>query len=148
MTGSYHYINMLLAMLKKHLSHFTSLLLCSACFAQSTTAVTSYKAPPAVMNEFMDKRFGMFIHFGPVTLRGTEISWSRYHEVAVNDYDSLYREFDPVLFNADAWVRAAKDAGMKYITITAKHHDGFCLWPTSVSAYNIANSPFKPGYRG
>jgi hypothetical protein len=84
------------------------------------------------MPEFMDQRFGMFVHFGPVTLRGTEIGWSRNKEVAQADYDSLYKEFNPVLFNADAWVKAAKDAGIKYLVITAKHHDGFCLWPTKL----------------
>jgi alpha-L-fucosidase len=95
------------------------------------------------MDNFMAKRFGMFIHFGPVTLRGTEIGWSRGHEVPAAEYDTLYREFDPVLFNADQWVRTAKEAGMRYLTITAKHHDGFCLWPTAVSPYNISNSPFR-----
>jgi len=95
------------------------------------------------MTTFMSKRFGMFIHFGPVTLRGTEIGWSRSREVPAAEYDTLYREFDPVLFNAGTWVRTAKQAGMKYLTITAKHHDGFCLWPTAVSPYNIGNSPFK-----
>lgn len=95
------------------------------------------------MTEFMSKRFGMFIHFGPVTLRGTEIGWSRSREVPAAEYDTLYREFNPVLFNADTWVRTAKQAGMKYLTITAKHHDGFCLWPTAISPYNIGNSPFK-----
>ncbi|WP_256009431.1 alpha-L-fucosidase [Desertivirga xinjiangensis] len=93
--------------------------------------------------DFMSKRFGMFIHFGPVTLRGTEIGWSRNKEVSQEDYDSLFREFNPVLFNADAWVRVAKKAGMKYLVITAKHHDGFCLWPTHSSGYNIMSSPFK-----
>ncbi|RWY54206.1 alpha-L-fucosidase [Mucilaginibacter gilvus] len=96
-----------------------------------------------LMPEFMDQRFGMFVHFGPVTVRGTEIGWSRNKEVAQADYDSLYKEFNPVLFNADAWVKAAKDAGIKYLVITAKHHDGFCLWPTKFSDYNVMNSPFK-----
>jgi alpha-L-fucosidase len=91
----------------------------------------------------MAKRFGMFIHWGPVALRGTEIGWSRNREVKQGEYDSLYKEFNPVLFNADNWVKAAKDAGMKYLTITAKHHDGFCLWPTKFTDYNIMNSPFK-----
>ncbi|HET7119184.1 MAG TPA: alpha-L-fucosidase, partial [Hanamia sp.] len=53
------------------------------------------------------------------------------------------KEFDPVLFNADTWVKTAKDAGMKYLTITAKHHDGFCLWPSKYTSYNISNTPFK-----
>jgi alpha-L-fucosidase len=55
----------------------------------------------------------------------------------------LYREFNPVLFDADAWVKAAKEGGFKYLTITAKHHDGFCLWPTKYTDYNIMNSPYK-----
>jgi alpha-L-fucosidase len=101
------------------------------------------KTPANSVREFMDKRFGMFIHWGPVTLRGTEIGWSRGEQVSTDEYDNLYKEFNPVLFNADAWVKAAKDAGMKYLTITAKHHDGFCLWPTAASDYNIMHSPFK-----
>ncbi|HEX7757785.1 MAG TPA: alpha-L-fucosidase, partial [Niabella sp.] len=98
---------------------------------------------PKNIETFMQLRFGMFIHWGPVTLRATEIGWSRNHEVTRDDYDSLYKEFDPVLFNAEDWVRTARDAGMKYLTITAKHHDGFCLWPTKYTAYNIKNSPYK-----
>lgn len=122
------------------------ILLCAgfSLMAQNKTVVdpaiiTSKK----ILDGFMDKRFGMFIHWGPVTLRGTEIGWSRGHQVPVNEYDNLYKEFNPVLFNADAWAKTAKDAGMKYLTITAKHHDGFCLWPTAYSDYNIMNSPFK-----
>ncbi len=97
----------------------------------------------AAMKQFMDRRFGMFVHFGPVNLRGTEIGWSRGKEVSFDDYDNLYKEFNPVLFNANEWVSVAKQAGMRYMVITAKHHDGFLLWPSAVSAYNIANTPFK-----
>ena len=104
---------------------------------------TDIKTSPKVMEDFMFKRFGMFIHWGPVTLRGTEIGWSRGHQVPVEEYDQLYKEFNPVLFDANQWVKAAKDAGMKYLTITSKHHDGFCLWPTQFSDYNISNTPFK-----
>lgn len=91
----------------------------------------------------MDKRFGMFIHWGPVSLRGKDISWSRGNEIAQDDYDSLYKEFNPVLFNADDWVKTARDGGMKYLTITAKHHDGFCLWPSRYSTHTIAYTPYK-----
>lgn len=112
-------------------------------FAAEAQPPAAIKTRSQVLKGFMDKRFGMFIHWGPVSLRGTEIGWSRNHEVAQPDYDSLYREFNPVLFNADSWVKAAKDAGMKYITLTAKHHDGFCLWPTAFTSYNIMNTPFK-----
>lgn len=101
------------------------------------------KTSDSVLQDFMDKRFGMFIHWGPVTLRGTELSWSRNHQVPQEEYDSLYREFNPVLFDAESWVKTAKAAGMKYITITAKHHDGFCLWPSRYTSYNIANTPYK-----
>jgi alpha-L-fucosidase len=109
----------------------------------NTTVDPSILTPKKYVDDFMAKRFGMFIHWGPVALRGTEIGWSRNREVKQAEYDSLYKEFNPVLFNADSWVKAAKDAGMKYLTITAKHHDGFCLWPTKFTDYNIMNSPFK-----
>ena len=118
-------------------------LLSVGLFANPQVNDKSIKTSKAVLDSFMDKRFGMFIHWGPVTLRGTEIGWSRSHEVSTEEYDNLYKEFNPVLFDADAWVKTAKDAGMKYLTITAKHHDGFCLWPTAYSSYNIMNSPFK-----
>ncbi|MEO7212183.1 alpha-L-fucosidase [Mucilaginibacter sp.] len=120
---------------KRYLITCLLLIISAQSFAQQTQK--------ARMPEFMDQRFGMFVHFGPITLRGTEIGWSRNKEVAQADYDSLYKEFNPVLFNADNWVKAAKDAGIKYLVITAKHHDGFCLWPTKLSDYNIMNSPFK-----
>lgn len=96
-----------------------------------------------VMDQFMGLRFGMFIHWGPVALRGTEIGWSRHREVPAADYDTLYRVFNPVKFNAEEWVKTAKDAGMKYLTITAKHHDGFCLWPSGYTDYDIMSTPYK-----
>jgi alpha-L-fucosidase len=89
-----------------------------------------------------DARFGMFIHWGPVSLKGTEIGWSRGKEIPVDEYDALYKEFNPVNFNADSWVKLAKDAGMKYIVFTSKHHDGFCMWDTKYTGHNIMNSPF------
>jgi len=87
-------------------------------------------------------RFGMFIHWGPVTLRGTEIGWSRGTQVPIEEYDNLYREFNPVLFSARNWVGTAKAAGMKYLVIVTKHHDGFCLWDSKYTPYNITRSPF------
>lgn len=90
-----------------------------------------------------DLRFGMFIHWGPVSLKGTEIGWSRGREIPVEEYDNLYKQFNPVNFDADAWVQLAKDAGMKYIVFTSKHHDGFCMWDTKYNDYNIMNSPFN-----
>ncbi len=85
----------------------------------------------------------MFIHWGPVTLRGTEIGWSRGKQVPIEDYDQLYRSFDPVLFDAEKWVHAAKEAGMKYLVITSKHHDGFCLWDSEFTDYDIGSTSYR-----
>ncbi len=93
------------------------------------------------MKWFTDARFGMFIHWGPVALKGSEIGWSRGTEVPAKEYDSLYKNFTAELFDAADWVLIAKAAGMKYIVLTAKHHDGFSLWDTKLSDYNIMNAP-------
>lgn len=98
---------------------------------------------PEALKGFQDMRFGMFIHWGPVALRGTEIGWSRGKEVPIKEYDNLYKEFNPVLFNAEEWVKTAKDAGMKYLVITTKHHDGFCLWDSKYTEYDIMSTPYK-----
>ena len=95
------------------------------------------------LKEWKDARFGMFIHWGPVSLKGTEIGWSRGREIPVDEYDNLYKQFNPVKFNAGEWVKLAKEAGMKYIVFTSKHHDGFCNWNTKYTDYNIMNSAFK-----
>ncbi len=95
------------------------------------------------LKEFMDLRFGMFVCWNVSSLRGTEMGWSRGRQVPISDYDSLYKEFNPVLFNADDWVKTAKDAGVKYLVFTAKHHDGFCFWPTKYTWYNIMATPYK-----
>lgn len=100
------------------------------------------KPDAASIQLWQEMRFGMFIHWGPVSLKGTEIGWSRGKEVPVEEYDGLYKQFDPVKFNADEWVRIAKDAGMKYLVFTTKHHDGFCMWDTKLTDYNIMRSPF------
>ncbi len=92
---------------------------------------------------WQDARFGMFIHWGPVSLKGTEIGWSRGREIPVAEYDTLYKQFKPPNFNAEEWVKMAKDAGMKYIVFTSKHHDGFCMWDTRFTDFNIMNSPFR-----
>jgi alpha-L-fucosidase len=97
-------------------------------------------------------RFGMFIHWGPVSLKETEISWSRANSnpkcpnagtISVAEYDDLYKRFNPTEFNANEWVAIAKAAGMKYMVLTAKHCDGFLLWDSKGSKYNIMHTPFK-----
>ena len=98
-----------------------------------------------VLKEFQDKRFGMFVHWGPVTLRGEEIAWSRGKQIPIEEYDNLYKEFNPVLFDATQWVTAAKNAGMKYIILTSRHHDGFCLWDSQFTDYDMASTPYGKG---
>ena len=95
-----------------------------------------------ILSEFMDLKFGMFVHWGPVALKGTEIGWSRGREVPVEEYDNLYRKFNPTNFNADEWIKTLKEAGMKYFVITTRHHDGFSIWPSEYSEYDIAATPF------
>jgi len=111
--------------------------------AESTAATAAWpKADPAAVAKWQSLRFGMFIHWGPVSLTGKEIGWSRGAGTPIAVYDNLYKEFNPTNFNADEWVSIAKAAGMKYIVLTTKHHDGFCLWDTKLTDYNIMNTPF------
>ena len=103
------------------------------------------KTNKEALKAFQDQRFGMFIHWGPVALRGEEISWSRGTKIPIEEYDNLYKEFNPVLFNAEEWVSAAKNAGMKYIILTSRHHDGFSLWDSQYTDYDMANTPYGKG---
>ncbi len=107
---------------------------------------------PERLQWWAEARFGMFIHWGPVSLRGTEISWSRANtnpacpnrgEIPADVYDGLYREFNPTKFNAAEWVEIAEAAGAKYMVLTAKHCDGFLLWHSQASDYNISRTPFQ-----
>jgi len=118
------------------------LIVCLIYFAGSEGQTFSSKEER--LEWWKDARFGMFIHWGPVSLKGTEISWSRGGSgIPIEEYDALYKQFNPVNFNALEWVKVAKAAGMKYIVFTSKHHDGFCMWDTKYTDFNIMNSPFK-----
>ncbi len=135
----------------------TSLVLCSGLVLLTMTAraqetESCLQAKPEDVQWFRDAKFGLFIHWGPVSLRGTEIGWSRGGErrgikgvgpVPVEEYDNLYKKFNPVKFDAKEWVQIAKDAGMKYLVFTTKHHDGFSMFDTKLSEYKITNSPFQ-----
>ncbi len=91
---------------------------------------------------FLHDRFGMFIHWGiySIPARG---EWVRSRErISVEDYEPFFKEFDPVDFDAKAWAKMAKNAGMKYAVLTAKHHDGFCLFDSALTDYKATNTPF------
>jgi alpha-L-fucosidase len=93
------------------------------------------------MKWFEEARFGMFIHWGlyAIPARG---EWVRSHErISVEDYQQYFDEFDPVDYDPVEWARIAKDAGMKYVVMTAKHHDGFCLFDSALTEYKATNTP-------
>ncbi len=101
-----------------------------------------------------EAKFGMFIHWGLYAIpagmwKGALVpgigEWIRYRaRIPVKEYEQLAKHFNPVKFNAKEWVKIAKEAGMKWIVITAKHHDGFCMFDTKLTDYNVVKAtPFK-----
>ncbi len=135
------------------------LLIAALVAPMSPAAETKAATGPAPYSERMawwgEARFGLFIHWGPVSLKGTEIGWSRGGErrgygstgnqVPAEVYDNLYQEFNPTNFNAREWVAIAKAAGMKYLVFTSRHHDGFSMFDTKANDHKITNpqSPFR-----
>lgn len=92
---------------------------------------------------FEDARFGLFIHWGPFSIPGDGEWVMNNRNITVKNYTRLMDFFNPIDFDAAQWVAMAKNAGMKYITLITRHHDGFSLWDTKVSDFNIMNSPYK-----
>jgi alpha-L-fucosidase len=103
---------------------------------------------------FRDVKYGMFIHWGLYAIPAGQWNgqrslglgeWVMFRSrVPVKEYEKLAARFNPVKYNADEWVKLAKDAGMKYIVITSKHHDGFALFKSAASPYNVVDAtPFK-----
>ena len=108
----------------------------------------------ARMQWFRDAKLGMFIHWGTYAVAagewdGKEVGncgeWIQcWRKVPAAEYAKLAAQFNPVKYNAEQWVRAAKDAGMKYVVITTTHHEGFAMFKTAASPYNIVNAtPYK-----
>jgi alpha-L-fucosidase len=90
---------------------------------------------------FRDAHFGMFIHWGVSSVLGKEIGWALSGK-DVNEYRQNMNKFNPVKFDAAAVVKLAKDAGMKYITFTTRHHDSFSMFNTRYSDWGIMNTPY------
>ncbi len=92
---------------------------------------------------FFEKRYGMFVHWGLYSIPG----WHEQHQwrarVERKEYVKLAQQWNPVKFNPEKWLDLLEEAGMQYLTITTKHHDGFCLWDTRQTAFNTMNSPYK-----
>ena len=108
----------------------------------------------ARMGWWREAKFGMFIHWGVYSVpagfyhdqpvKGIGEWIMNKGKIPMAEYQQFAKQFNPTNFNADAWVKTAKDAGMKYIVITSKHHDGFAMYPSKVSSWNIYDaSPWK-----
>src|SRR5262245_60780424 len=121
------------------------------CLAKDPPAPKITKLPPALpapashdekMEWFREAKFGLFIHWGLYCIPAGEWNgqrvpgigeWIMHNApVPVKEYEKLAKRFDPVKFNAEKWVQMAEDAGMKYIVITSKHHDGFAMYHSHV----------------
>lgn len=90
---------------------------------------------------FFENRFGMFVHWGIYAIPG----WHEQHQwrgrTPAHEYVKLAEHWNPVNYNPDAWLDLAEEAGMQYIVVTTKHHDGFCLWDTAHTDFNTMNTP-------
>lgn len=92
--------------------------------------------------QFQDAKFGLFIHWGVFSILG-DAEWVMNNQnIKVKDYTRLMHFFNPTEFNAHDWVSMAKNAGMRYITLITRHHDGFSMWDTKYSDFNIMNTPY------
>lgn len=95
------------------------------------------------MKWWTEARFGMFCHWGLYAMPARH-EWVRNKEkISDEDYQKYFEIYNPDLFQPAAWARMAKEAGMKYFVITAKHHEGFCNWDSKFTDYKITNTPFK-----
>lgn len=91
----------------------------------------------------VENKFGMFIHWGLYSIVGLHEQVVARFDYDKEKYENLMYEFNPTSYDPEKWVLLAKNAGMKYICFTTKHHDGFCMWDTKYTDYNIMNTPYK-----
>ena len=105
---------------------------------------------PAKTEIFRDAGLGLFIHWGPNSQVGTEISWPLFNasDDYIRKYYALADTFNPTEFDPAAWARLAKLAGMEYVVFTAKHHDGFCNFDTAYSDFKITRTPYGKDIAG
>jgi len=116
------------------------LTVCQISMAQLPKETDAQKA--LRMKWWTDARFGMFIHWGLYALPARH-EWVKNGERMTNEqYQKYFELFDPDLYNPKEWARIAKAAGMRYVVLTAKHHEGFCLWDSKYTDYKATNTPF------
>lgn len=110
------------------------------------------------MCKFRENRLGAFIHWGLYAIPGGEWNGKMYPgaaewlkswaKVPSSEWLKLMDKWNPEKFNAKQWAKMAKEMGVKYVKITTKHHEGFCLWPTKYTEYNVLNTPYKKDILG
>jgi alpha-L-fucosidase len=98
------------------------------------------QAPESARTAFQNARFGLFIHWGIYSMLGKGEWVMERDKLPISEYEKLAPRFNPTEFDPEAWVKLAKSAGIKYITVTAKHHDGFCMFDSKLTRYDIAES--------
>lgn len=120
-----------------------------ALLAVATTSFAQSQYTPSECNlkarqEFADSKFGIFLHWGIYSIFAQDEWYLHKSKLSHSEYKKAADAFYPHRFDAKAWVKAFKDAGAKYICLTSRHHDGFSMWDTQYSDYNIVNAtPFK-----
>ena len=122
-----------------NLTVFFLLIFIASAFSQIWNETLDEKAER--MAWWTDARFGMFIHWGTYAMAARH-EWVKNRERIPDEKYNVYFElFDPDLYNPKEWAKMAKKAGMKYFVITAKHHEGFCLWDSKYTDYKATNTP-------
>lgn len=121
-------------------------------------AMQEGKRQDEAMKRFRENRLGAFIHWGLYAIPGGEwegkvypgaAEWLKsWANVPYKEWMKLMKEWNPEHFNAQAWAKMMKDMGVKYVKITTKHHEGFCLWPSKYSNYTVAHTPYKKDILG
>ena len=113
---------------------------------QSTSSATAGPVRSARFNDgrdwFFEKRFGMFVHWGIYSVGGYQEQEMYDKRMTREEYLPYMKKFNPVKFNPDAWLDLAQQTGMEYLTFTSKHIDGFCMWDTQQTSYNIMHTPY------
>ena len=91
---------------------------------------------------FFKKRYGLFVHWGLYTLGGYHEQEQFRRNICRSEYEQYVAQFNPNRFDPYQWIEQAQEAGMEYLVFTAKHLDGFCMWDTNTTDYNIMHTPY------
>ena len=100
------------------------------------------KKTPGDTSWLVNDRFGMFIHFGLYSMPSRHEWVKCYENISEEKYDIYFKYFNPDMLDAKEWAKAAKQAGMKYVVLTTKHHEGFCLFDSKYTDYKVTNTPY------